>query len=98
MRIVHLSDIHIWRYAYNPARLFSKRSLVILELLSGRAKKFRLERLVAVVEQEPRHHRPPNRRSRSALATTLTLENAIAADAITGLSRPIAASGSAATL
>jgi len=32
------------------------------------------------------------------LATTLTLENAIAAPAITGFSSPSAASGSAATL
>ena len=38
------------------------------------------------------------RRSRSALATTETLENAIAAPASSGLSRPAAASGSAATL
>jgi hypothetical protein len=32
------------------------------------------------------------------LATTLMLEHAMAADAMTGLSRPIAASGSAARL
>ena len=38
------------------------------------------------------------RRKRSALATTETLENAIAAPAISGLSRPAAASGKAATL
>ena len=49
MRIVQLSDIHIWRYAYNPAKLFSKRAVGILELLKGRAKKFRLERLEDVV-------------------------------------------------
>jgi hypothetical protein len=40
----------------------------------------------------------PNRRSRSALSTTETLENAIASPAITGLRNPAAASGSAATL
>src|SRR5689334_493508 len=45
----------------------------------------------------PAHPRP-NRRSRSAFATTLTLDAAIAAPAITGLSRPTAASGIAATL
>ena len=39
-----------------------------------------------------------NRRSRSALKTTDTLENAIAAPAMTGFSSPSAASGSAATL
>jgi 3',5'-cyclic AMP phosphodiesterase CpdA len=51
VRIVHLSDIHIWRYSYNPSRLLSKRAVGIIELLSGRAKKFRLERLDAVVER-----------------------------------------------
>ena len=25
MRIVHLSDIHFWQYAFNPLRLMSKR-------------------------------------------------------------------------
>ena len=39
-----------------------------------------------------------NRRSRSELVTTKTLDPAIAAPAISGLSRPGAASGSAATL
>ena len=38
------------------------------------------------------------RRSRSALATTETLDSAIAAPAISGLRKPAAASGSAATL
>ncbi len=38
------------------------------------------------------------RRSRRLFVTTNTLENAIAAPAITGLSRPTAASGMAATL
>src|SRR3954454_23496028 len=57
-----------------------------------------LRGLVAVVEQVAGHAHAPNRRSRSALATTLTLENAIAAEAITGFSRPAAASGMAATL
>ena len=40
----------------------------------------------------------PKRRSRSELATTLTLDNAMAAPAITGLSSPAAASGMAAML
>ena len=39
-----------------------------------------------------------NRRRRRALKTTETLENAIAAAAMTGFSSPNAASGSAATL
>jgi 3',5'-cyclic AMP phosphodiesterase CpdA len=51
LRIVQLSDIHIWRYSFNPTKLFSKRALGILELLKGRAKKFRLERLDGVVDR-----------------------------------------------
>lgn len=59
LRIAHLSDIHVWRYTSNPSRLFSKRALGILELLRGRASKFRLERLDDVVARvrsiEPDH-------------------------------------------
>ena len=51
MRIVHLSDIHIWRYSINPMRLFSKRALGMAELLRGRAGRFRLERVEGVVER-----------------------------------------------
>jgi len=51
LKIVHLSDIHIWRYTIDPRRLWSKRALGMFELLSGRARKFRLERLEAVVER-----------------------------------------------
>jgi 3',5'-cyclic AMP phosphodiesterase CpdA len=49
MNILHLSDIHVWRYPRSPARFFSKRTLGVLELISGRARKFRLERLAGVV-------------------------------------------------
>lgn len=49
-RVVHLSDIHVWRYAYHPARLANKRFLGMLELMKGRARRFRLERLDEVVE------------------------------------------------
>ncbi|MHC5544227.1 metallophosphoesterase, partial [Singulisphaera rosea] len=49
MRIVHLSDIHVWRYAFNPLRLMNKRAVGMLELVTGRARKFRLERLHEVV-------------------------------------------------
>jgi DNA repair exonuclease SbcCD nuclease subunit len=59
LRIVHLSDIHIWRYALNPVHLFSKRALGLVELLAGRARRFRLERISSVVERvkglEPDH-------------------------------------------
>ena len=59
MRIVHLSDIHVWRYAFNPLRLMNKRVVGMVDLVTGRARKFRLERLRAVVERvlslEPDH-------------------------------------------
>lgn len=51
MRIVHLSDIHVWRLRFNPLRLFSKRSVGFLELIRGRAGNFRLERLAGVIER-----------------------------------------------
>lgn len=51
MRIVHLSDIHVWRLSYNPARLASKRAVGVFELMAGRARKFRLERLSEVVDR-----------------------------------------------
>ena len=59
LRIIHLSDIHVWRYVWNPIRLWGKRSVGMASLLAGRAGKFRLERLAAVVERvrglEPDH-------------------------------------------
>jgi 3',5'-cyclic AMP phosphodiesterase CpdA len=51
LRIVHLSDIHVWRYAFNPMRLLSKRAVGMAELVLRRARKFRLERLQGVVER-----------------------------------------------
>lgn len=51
MRIIHLSDIHVWRYAFNPLRLMSKRVFGMLDLLRGRARRFRLERLHEVVDR-----------------------------------------------
>lgn len=51
MRIVHLSDIHVWRIAFNPLRLMSKRALGMVELVARRSRKFRLERLADVVER-----------------------------------------------
>lgn len=51
MRLIHLSDIHVWRYPLNPLRFCSKRTLGVIGLLAGRARKFRLERLDAVVER-----------------------------------------------
>jgi 3',5'-cyclic AMP phosphodiesterase CpdA len=50
-RLIHVSDIHIWKYALNPAQLFSKRLLGMGSLLVRRARKFRLERIEEVVER-----------------------------------------------
>jgi len=50
MRIVHLSDIHIWRYTWNARRLMGVRAFWMMELYLGRARRFRLERLGAVVD------------------------------------------------
>jgi len=49
LRIIQLSDIHIWRYSYNPLDLLNKRAVGTFSLLAGRAGRFRLERLAAVV-------------------------------------------------
>ena len=49
MRIVHLSDIHVWRYAFLPWHLINKRAFGMAGLVLRRARKFRLERLEAVV-------------------------------------------------
>ncbi len=58
-RLIHLSDIHFWRYALNPAQLFSKRLLGMGELMVRRARRFRLERIEQVVDRvlslEPDH-------------------------------------------
>ncbi len=51
MRIIHLSDIHVWRYPANPFRLLGKRAVGVMSLLAGRAARFRLERLQAVVDR-----------------------------------------------
>jgi 3',5'-cyclic AMP phosphodiesterase CpdA len=49
VRIVHLSDIHVWRYSWNPLDLLNKRALGMLSLVAGRARRFRLERLEQVI-------------------------------------------------
>ncbi len=49
MRIVHLSDIHLWRLKIHPLDLLNKRSVGFVNLLRGRARKFRLGRLGDVV-------------------------------------------------
>lgn len=49
LRLIHLSDIHVWRYAFNPVQLCSKRLFGMGSLLVRRARGFRLERLGEVV-------------------------------------------------
>ncbi len=51
MRIIQLSDVHLWRYSYNPFQLFNKRVVGTASLLAGRARRFQLERLEAVVDR-----------------------------------------------
>jgi len=51
VRIVHLSDVHVWRYDLRPWRLAGKRAVGMLELIRGRARRFRLERLAEVVHR-----------------------------------------------
>jgi 3',5'-cyclic AMP phosphodiesterase CpdA len=59
VRIVHLSDVHVWRYVLDPRHLLNKRAVGVLGLAVSRARKFRLERLRDVVERvrglEPDH-------------------------------------------
>lgn len=51
MRIVHLSDVHVWRYQFNPLHLLGKRAVGMTELVFKRARRFRLERLRDVVDR-----------------------------------------------
>ncbi len=51
MRIIHLSDIHVWQLTFHPLHLFNKRSVGMFSLVSGRARRFRLERLEEVVNR-----------------------------------------------
>ncbi len=51
MRFIQLSDVHVWRYSYNPLHLINKRLIGLASLVAGRAANFRLERLDAVVER-----------------------------------------------
>ncbi len=59
MRIVHVSDIHFWQYAFNPVRLMSKRMLGMAALVAGRARRFHLGGVARLVDQvrrlEPDH-------------------------------------------
>ncbi len=54
MRIVHLSDIHFWQYEINPLRLLGKRALGMASLVMGRAHRFDLGRMPALVDHVTR--------------------------------------------
>ena len=68
LRLVHVSDIHFWQFAFNPLHLLNKQFLGMGSLLVQRARKFRLERIEQVVEPRaytpagphPDHRRPHN--------------------------------------
>ena len=49
MKLVHLSDIHVWRYTWDVRRLVGVRAWWMYELIRGRAHQFQLERLDEVV-------------------------------------------------
>lgn len=59
MRLVHLSDIHVWWIPWNPLRLAGKRLVGATALALGRARRFRRARLPDLVERvralEPDH-------------------------------------------
>src|SRR3954452_20682695 len=59
LRLIHVSDIHFWQFAFNPIHLLNKRLLGMGSLVVQRARKFRLERIGQVVERvlslEPAH-------------------------------------------
>ncbi|WP_165247725.1 metallophosphoesterase family protein [Paludisphaera soli] len=59
LRLIHVSDVHVWKHEFNPLRLLNKRAVGMASLLAGRARRFRLERLAHVVERieaaEPDH-------------------------------------------
>ena len=59
MKVVHLSDIHVWRYIRGTHVTCWAVALGMMELLMGRARRFQLDRLASVVDRvislEPDH-------------------------------------------
>ena len=49
-RIVHVSDLHVWRLSWNPLHWYGKRALGMGNLLLRRARKFRLEEIPSLVQ------------------------------------------------
>ncbi len=50
MRLLHLSDVHVWRIPLLPWRYLGKRVVSTTELLTGRASRFRQDLLPDVVD------------------------------------------------
>jgi 3',5'-cyclic AMP phosphodiesterase CpdA len=59
MKLVHLSDIHVWRWPWRPWEIAGKRAVALASLLLGRARRFPRARLAQVVDRavslEPDH-------------------------------------------
>ena len=92
-----LSQLLAERYSLAPQRE-RRRAPLALAIRSYDAGEHSDERRLPIGRSGARHGphhlaRPFHLRSSSAFVTTLTLENAIAAPAITGFSQPSAASG-----
>jgi len=51
MRIIHLSDIHVWHWPEHPRQLLSKRLVGVASLLAGRARRFPQDRLPDVIQR-----------------------------------------------
>jgi YegS/Rv2252/BmrU family lipid kinase len=51
MKIVHLSDVHVWAYTWDVRRQLGRRLFRTIELLRGRARLFVLDRLDEVVRR-----------------------------------------------
>src|SRR4051812_2240468 len=59
LRIAHVSDVHFWRFTFNPLRVLNKRLVGMSSLALGRARRFRLGHVPVLVERvrsiEPDH-------------------------------------------
>lgn len=51
MRLIHLSDLHFWRYDLRPLGLLNKRLLGMAALAAGRARRFQLGRWQEVLDR-----------------------------------------------
>lgn len=49
-RIVHISDLHFWRIPWNPLAWYGKRILGLSNLILRRARKFKLEAILELIQ------------------------------------------------